>query len=120
MFRVVLAVVFLVSACGRIPNDWRERIPDSHFGPTATTEIACNAVGGQWLEYGLAPFPRCKIPTTDGGKACDHYTDCEGLCVTATTVSRGDKVEGVCANLYSGAECRQPVYRGRADYEVCE
>ena len=47
------------------------------------TEQACNVAGGQWTSIGFGSLERmiCDIPTTDAGKICTDWDQCQGTCL---------------------------------------
>jgi hypothetical protein len=107
--------------CSKIPGkNWRSSVPESHFGPHVETEAECKAYSGQWLLHGFSPYPRCIVPTNDGGKPCNDYIDCSGFCVTTRDEEPGAKAEGVCADDFTWVDSVQYIVKGRADNRLWE
>ena len=44
-------------------------------------ESACEQAGGKWGKSGLASTEQCNLPTSDAGKVCSAFSECEGLCL---------------------------------------
>jgi hypothetical protein len=77
-------------------------------------EAACEALGGKWGRIGLAPKESCNLPTTDGGKTCRDWSDCESACIANLTVEQFDQARhgalieatGACAEWMTVVGCQ--------------
>ena len=115
----LIAIICLVLLASCASSRKFVRIENSHLGPTATSEQDCAAVRGEWRHHGISVSRVCVVPTTDGGKTCKDTSDCQGTCQAASGTKAGQKVLGVCAEIFRPA-CSQPVVRGIAQPRICE
>lgn len=89
--------------------------------PTAKTEAQCLALHGTWSLHGETEMdtPFCAVPTTDGGKRCNDYNDCEGHCLAPHNAKLGAKGLGRCTPTSHSGACFTRVENGRAMWPVC-
>jgi hypothetical protein len=53
----------------------------------------CEQAGGTWGPAGIFPKPICRVPTSDGGRACADDGECEGRCLAALTPAQRNEVQ---------------------------
>jgi hypothetical protein len=53
----------------------------SSFTQEPADKSACEAIGGKWGVWGLAPQAQCNLPTNDAGAACTNSDQCQSLCL---------------------------------------
>ena len=88
----------------------------------ATTEGECLARSGTWGWHGATevPGPFCALPTTDAGKPCSDYSQCQGHCLAPGDAVRGKKTSGRCAPFDFPGDCFNMVKNGRASGRICK
>lgn len=55
-------------------------------------EVTCRARGGTWTAFG-GMYSFCRLMTRDHGKACKSSSDCEGVCLAASTDPNSEKFD---------------------------
>jgi len=51
------------------------------YGYTQLGKISCNARGCSWGKIGSYSGESCNLPTSDAGKECSGFNECEGACI---------------------------------------
>src|SRR3954465_7162305 len=59
---------------------------------------ACRAHGGTWTAFGNA-YNFCRVLTTDSGKACRSSSDCQGVCLVASTDRNSERFDSCSGEL---------------------
>jgi hypothetical protein len=59
---------------------------------------ACRARGGTWTAFGNL-YNFCRLMTRDGGKACTSSSDCEGVCLVASTDLNSSKFDSCSSEV---------------------
>jgi len=118
----IMVAVGLIRAC----------VPQVELTPTRETITApsdresCEALGGQWGRLGLAPEEECNLPTSDAGKVCSDWDDCEGACIAELSQDDLDNApevvvytEGKCSAWRIIVGCHAFVEDGRVHGILC-
>jgi hypothetical protein len=114
-------VQFGVSTTGTTGSELIEATPS-----VPEDKAACEALSGRWGQIGLAPKEACNLPTTDGGKACRDWGDCESACIADLSteqlelVRSGERIEatGACAYWHIVVGC-QPFVEDGIVHIIC-
>ncbi len=69
-------------------------------------QIQCYLMGGSWSEQ----FSVCFIPTSDGGKFCSDFYDCEGQCIAELTKDEEEKMKDPI-KIINGTVKREILYK---------
>ena len=87
----------------------------------AASEQECVARSGNWGFHGATevPGPFCALPTTDAGKSCTDFSDCQGHCLAADQALPGKRAIGTCAPSYYPGACFNMVEDGKASGLIC-
>ena len=76
-------------------------------GQTPSDQASCEAIGGEWGTWGLAPKEQCNIPTGDGGKACTNSSQCKSLCLAELTPEEFNEAFREGKTFQKGGACAQ-------------
>jgi hypothetical protein len=79
------------------------------------TETDCIAQGGVWNKNDFSPRYWCVLKTTDAGKDCTDYGQCEGSCLAESETS----TSGKCSEYIMPTECYTPLKNGKAQGTIC-
>ena len=67
------------------PVDWMHR----HVRELPKSAQACDARGGVWTQFGGPGQYFCRVKTRDAGVKCSNSSQCEGVCIAASTKPGG-------------------------------
>lgn len=92
-----------------------------------TDRTNCERAGGNWGPAGIFPKPICRVPTSDGGRACADDGECEGRCLATLTpgqrteVQNGGRIEilGACTSVTPVFGCIAIVEKGWVARILC-
>ena len=98
---IVLGVLIVLIVAGGI---W-------FFVDKDTTKKECLERGGIWGKGGLMLMETCNLPTSDGGRVCTDFSQCEGSCVGKNT----DSTVGECSEWKIILGCNVFLRNGRAE-----
>lgn len=122
---IVLVVLVILSSAGcsrpapplpaqlvDIPTAEKPLLPD--------TEADCARVGGWWERRGLPPGGPyvCDLPATDARKICTDNLQCEGRCLVAADLPKGDPAIGSCSESIRTYGCFKEIEGGVVQH-VC-
>lgn len=88
--------------------------------PYFPDRASCMTAGGLWGTFGPELEEACNPPTTDAGKLCETYADCDSICVTDDNKPKETKTKGQCYG-YATAQgiCVNRVKDGVAQGIIC-
>lgn len=88
---------------------------------------SCEALGGKWGRIGAYPEEECNLPTSDAGKECSGYDECEGSCLADLSEDEQSKVaqgivvytKGKCSAWKITVGCLTLVEEGKVSGIIC-
>ncbi|MFA6534194.1 MAG: hypothetical protein WCT37_03405 [Patescibacteria group bacterium] len=79
------------------------------------TKEDCLQKGGSWKQWGIAPVESCNLSTTDGGKVCTDFSQCQGTCLGENIKS----IEGKCTDWVRTGGCQSILKNGKIENIIC-
>lgn len=132
---VILAAATAGCASGAalvaVPDDWQAEARREHLRNNRTMieseAVACRARGGKLGYRGPALAPFCTMRHSDGGKACQSQSECDGECIAdiegrpapMRTSTPGAAAVGRCTAASPHLGCYIPVEGGKAGQAMC-
>ena len=82
--------------------------------------VYCESAGGLWnnWSFGVGRGPECNLSTSDAGKECTDYSQCESWCEAREGANTGSQESGFCHG-YKLANCMHEVIDGVVEQEWC-
>lgn len=101
-FCIAMGLIFALVVIGGCVRQVEER-PTPVITTTPTDKESCEALGGRWGTIGLQPEEECNLPTSDAGKECSDWGDCEGACIA--DLSQEDLEEAPEGVVHTKGKC---------------
>jgi hypothetical protein len=79
---------------------------------------ACEAQGGTWTQFGAGNY-FCRISTQDAAKECTSSTQCQGVCLAAST-DRNSLKYNACSSEVMLHGCFEEFRSGTSNVHVCQ